>query len=252
MEFLPLAVPAFIAGLLMFLAPCTLPLVPGYLSFISGVPLRDLDRSAVPTGLRLRVFLNGVGFVIGFSAIFILLGVAAGFGGAQLAANRIWLSRIGGIFVILFGLFMLHIVDIPFLQKEVRIQLPRLFKPGNPVNAGVLGATFALGWTPCIGPILGTILLFASTTATAGQGALLLAVFSLGLAVPFLAAAAATGSALHLIARFRGMLVAVNVIGGLFLIALGVLMLFNQSGMLIQYGYKWFDFIGYERLLDYL
>lgn len=264
MDFLPLAIPAFIAGILMFLAPCTLPLVPGYLSFISGVPLKDLDKGTVPSGLRARVLYNGLGFVIGFSLIFIALGLAAGFGGAQLVMYRAVLAQIGGALVILFGLFMLHVIDIPFLQREARLQLPasnasrsdagwpRLFKPGNPLNAGILGATFALGWTPCIGPILGTILLFASTTATAGQGAVLLAIFSLGLAVPFLLVAAATGAAMHLIARFRGTLTVINVIGGIFLITLGVLMLFNESGILIQYGYKWFSFIGYERLLDYL
>lgn len=252
MEFITFAIPAFIAGVLMFLAPCTLPLVPGYLSFISGVPLKELDVTGVPPHLRRRVLVNGFAFTLGFSIIFILLGVAAGFGGAQLLLYRDWLARIGGVFVVLFGLFMLHVINIPLLQRERRLRLPRLFKPGNPLNAGILGGTFALGWSPCIGPVLGTVLLLASTSATAGQGALLLAIFSLGLALPFLAVAAATGAAMHLIARFRGALVAINAVGGAFLIVLGLLMIFNATGLLIEYGYRWFHFIGYERLLDYL
>lgn len=248
-----LIIPAFIAGLLTFLAPCTLPLVPAYLGFISGASaeeLRDLLRAG---RARRRVFLNGLFFVIGWSAVFILLGTLVGYISASLLVPyRLWLGRIGGIFVIIFGLFMLDVLKIPLLARTWQPRVPAIFQRGRPVNSLILGGAFGIGWTPCVGPILGSILLMASTSATALQGALLLAIFSLGLAVPFLAIAAGIGSAGRLIERFSGTLRVISVIGGLFLIGLGILLLTNNMALLISYGYWLFRFIEYERLLDYL
>ena len=247
-----LVIPAFIAGLLTFLAPCTLPLVPAYLGFISGVSLADLKNPAAVGTARRKIFLNGLAFVVGWSAVFILFGTLFGIVGSALVPYRLWLMRIGGAFVILFGLFMLNVLKIPFLVRESRLHAPMLFERGRPVNSLILGSAFGIGWTPCVGPILGTILLLASTTATAGQGAFLLSIFSLGLALPFHAIAAGIGSASRQIERFSPYLNAVSVIGGLFLIGLGILLITGNFSLLISYGYRWLRFIEYERLLDYL
>lgn len=249
---LSLAIPAFIAGVLTFLAPCTLPLVPGYLGFISGASLEDLKDPEKAKGARWKIFLNGVFFVVGFSLVFIVLGTLAGFAGRALVPYRIWLTRIGGIFVILFGLLMLNVLKLPFFQSGRQFRVFSVFKRGNPSNSLILGSAFGFGWTPCVGPILGSILLLASTSATALQGAIMLSIFSLGLAVPFLLIAIGIGSASRRIEKFSKYLNVVSIIGGVFLILLGILLLTNNIGLLISYGFRIFQFIEYERLLDYL
>ncbi|MBI3421180.1 MAG: sulfite exporter TauE/SafE family protein [Candidatus Sungbacteria bacterium] len=251
MEF-SLIVPAFIAGILTFLAPCTLPLVPGYLGFISGVSSQALQDPLKSKSARRKIFLNGLLFVIGFSFIFILLGSLFGLGGSALAQYRIWLSRIGGIFVILFGLFMIGVLRLPFLNVEKNIAKIKALRPGNPASSLIFGATFAFGWTPCVGPILGSILALAAASATVGQGAFLLSVFSLGLAMPFLIIAAGIDSASNYISKFSKYLNIISIIGGLFLVFLGILLLTNKLGVWIAYFYQRFYFINYERLLDYL
>ncbi len=247
-----LIVPAFVAGVLTFLAPCTLPLVPGYLGFISGVSLEDLKDSEKSKKARWKIFLNGFFFILGFSAVFVSLGTLAGFAGAALVPYRLWLGRIGGVFVILFGLFMLNVLKIPYLSRDIQFRAPPIFQRGRPLNSLILGSAFALGWTPCVGPILGSILLLASTSATALQGAFMLTVFSTGLAVPFLVIVLAVGSAGRLITKLAPILNAVSVIGGVFLIFLGMLLLTDNMTLLISYGYRLFRFIEYDRLLDYL
>jgi len=247
-----LVIPAFIAGVLTFLAPCTLPLVPGYLGFISGVSLDDLKNTKKTRAARRKILLNGFLFVAGFSAVFITLGTLAGFAGASLAPYRLWLGRIGGLFVITFGLFMLGTLRIPLLSRDFRLPAPAFFAPGKSINSLVLGSAFAFGWTPCVGPILGSILLLASTSNTAPAGGFLLTVFSAGLAIPFLVIALGIGSAVKFIARITPLLHAVSIIGGLFLIGLGILLVTDNMGLLISYGYRLFRFIEYGRLLDYL
>lgn len=250
---LSLITPSFIAGLLTFLAPCTLPLIPGYLGFISGISLEDLKDPAKSGTARRKIFLNGLFFILGFSAVFIIMGTLVGFVGASyLVPYRLWLSRIGGIFVIIFGLFMLNVVKLPFLQREFKIKTPAIFGRGRAVNSFILGSAFAFGWTPCVGPILGSILLIASTSATALQGAIFLSVFSMGLALPFLVIAATIGSASRYIHSISRWLNVISVIGGLFLIFLGILLLTGNIGLLISYGYRLFQFINYEGLLNYL
>lgn len=247
-----LIISSFIAGLLTFLAPCTLPLVPGYLGFISGTSLEDLKDPGKSKRARWKIFLNGVFFMVGFSAVFILLGTLAGFVGQALVPYRLWLARIGGIFVIIFGLFMLNVLKIPFLMSEKQLKAPGFFERGKSLNSFILGSAFAFGWTPCVGPILGSILLLASTTATALQGALMLSVFSLGLAIPFLLIALGIGHASQYLNKISQYLNAVSIIGGVFLIFLGVLLLTNNMVLLISWGYQLFRFINYDRLLDYL
>lgn len=244
-----LVLPAFVAGVLTFLAPCTLPLVPGYLGFISGTSA----TGAQTPGFHRKVFLNGVFYVVGFSLVFILLGSLFGLGGAALIQYRVWLSRIGGLFVIFFGLYLLNVIRLPVLTGLMsEHRLHPILKPGNAASSLIFGAAFAFGWTPCIGPILGSILILASSTATVGQGAFLLTVFSLGLAVPFLIVAAAVGPATQAIRRFGRVLRASSIVGGLLLILLGVLLLTNNFGVWISWFYQVFDFINYDRLLDFL
>ncbi|MBI2476024.1 MAG: sulfite exporter TauE/SafE family protein [Candidatus Taylorbacteria bacterium] len=251
MEF-SLIIPAFIAGILTFLAPCTLPLVPGYLGFISGVSANDLQDQTKAKIARRKIFLNGLLFVVGFSFIFILLGSLFGLGGSALTQYRIWFSRIGGIFVILFGLFMIGVLRLPFLNVEKNIGRIKALKPGNPASSLIFGATFAFGWTPCVGPILGSILTLAAASATVGQGAFLLSVFSLGLAVPFLIIAAGIGSASNYISRLSKYLNAISVIGGVFLVFLGILLLTGNLAVWVAYFYRTFNFINYDSLLNYL
>ncbi len=251
MEF-SLIIPAFIAGVLTFLAPCTLPLVPGYLGFISGVSLSDLQDSHTSGSLRRKIFFNGVLYVIGFSSVFVILGGLFGIGGAALLKYRFLISRVGGIFVILFGLFMMGVVKLPFLNVEKRAGSIRALKPGNPGSSLLFGATFAFGWTPCVGPILGSVLALAASSATIGQGALLLAVFSLGLAVPFLIIAASIGSASTYLVKFSAYLNMISVIGGALLVFLGILLLTNNLGVWTSSFYRVFSFLNYDRLLDYL
>lgn len=247
-----LIIPAFIAGILTFLAPCTLPLVPGYLGFISGVSASDLQDPSKAKIARRKIFLNGVLYVIGFSLVFIILGSLFGLGGATLVKYRIWLSRIGGIFVIFFGLFMMGILKLPFLNVEKHVGSVKALKPGNPISSLIFGATFAFGWTPCVGPILGSILTLAASLATIGQGAFLLAIFSLGLAVPFLIIAASISSASVYLAKVSKYLNAISFVGGIFLVFLGALLLTNSLASWISYFYQLFNFINYEGLLDYL
>lgn len=249
---LNLIIPAFIAGLLTFLAPCTLPLVPGYLAFISGAS-QDVFRD--PAKLKLvrgKIFLNGLFYVIGFSVVFILIGSLFGLGGAALIKYRVWLSRIGGLFVIFFGFFTLGAIKLPVLSAERQLPIGKVLRPGNPWSSFIFGATFAFGWTPCVGPVLGSVLLLASTSATLGQGALLLAVFSAGLAVPFLVIALGIGRAATYLRGLEPYLKAVSVIGGIMLVVMGILLVFNMFGFWIGYVYRVFEFIDYQRILNYL
>lgn len=247
-----LIIPAFIAGIFTFLAPCTFPLVPAYLAFISGILVQDLQDPLKSRYARIKIFLNGFFFILGFSAIFIILGTAAGLFGQILFQYRVWISRIGGIFVIFFGFFMLNVIKIPFLSQEIRLKTPDLFQQGNPINSFILGATFGLGWTPCLGPILGSILTLAASYATVWQGAFLLSIFSLGLAIPFLVIAAGISSASLYIKRLDKYLNAISVLGGVLLILLGILILTDRLDIWTVYFYHFFKFINYDRLLDYL
>lgn len=230
----------------MFLAPCTLPIVPGYLAFIAGVPAGQAGSS------RHRIFINALAFVIGFSVVFIILGSFAAAIGALLGPWRSVIARGAGLVIILFGLTMLGVFNIPLLSGERRMRLPKWLSLGHPHSSFLIGALFALGWSPCIGPILGTILFLASASATALKGAMLLAVFSLGLAIPFLLCAWAITRAEGLVQRAGAVTRTLSVIGGIILIVLGALMLTNTMGMLVTWGFGIFDGAGYGSLLKYL
>lgn len=247
-----LIIAAFIAGLFIFLAPCTLPLVPAYLGFISGLSLPELKNKDQVHKLRSKFFINGLFFVFGFTLIFVSLGSLASWLGQSLVSYKLWLSRLGGLIIIFFGLFELGLIKINFLYQEKRIKKPTWLLAGHSFSSFLVGAIFALGWTPCIGPVLGSILLLAANSQTAGQGALLLLVFSLGLALPFLLTALLLGSILKHLRQIHKYLKIISFIGGLFLIFLGLLLLTNRFSWLVYMGFKIFSFIKYEGLINYL
>lgn len=177
---------AFAAGMLGFLSPCIVPLIPGYLSFVSGVSLGEMDLSSRRRHLT-QVLAATTLFVLGFSAVFTALGASASLLGGFILENRVWLGRVGGTIVILLGLSVLGVVKVPGFYRERRITMTR--RPGGMLGAVPVGMAFALAWTPCVGPVLAAILTLAATVQGAGGGALLLFAYSLGLGVPFLIAA---------------------------------------------------------------
>jgi len=233
-----LAIPAFIAGILMFFAPCTLPLVPGYLGFVGGVSRRRLVR-------------NAIFFILGFTAIFILFGSVFAAVGINLARWRPIIVRAGGAIIFLFGLMMTGILKSPVFQMSWGLKLPKGIGPGRPLSSLVFGAVFGLGWTPCIGPVLGTILLLASGSDTVTAGAILLLIFSLGLAVPFLVTALGVKSLLVKGKKYQQLFRGVEIAGGIILMVIGGLLVANRFGLLVSTGFRLLGFINYDRLLKY-
>jgi cytochrome c-type biogenesis protein len=213
---------AFAGGLLSFLSPCVLPLVPSYLGFVTGMTLPELQTG---NGRR-QALAHALLFVLGFSLVFVVLGLTATALGRVLNVYQAWLERIGGALVVLFGLWCVGAVRLDFLQREQRVHLET--KPVGYLGSALVGMAFGAGWTPCIGPILGGILGLAASEQDLARGALLLGVYSLGLAVPFLVAALAVERFLEWFTRFRRHLGAVRAASGVLLIAVGLLMLSGQ------------------------
>ncbi|HET8834661.1 MAG TPA: cytochrome c biogenesis protein CcdA [Gemmatimonadales bacterium] len=207
---------AFAAGLLSFLSPCVLPLVPSYIGFLTGMSLPEM------AGRRRVALLHALLFVLGFSLVFMVLGASATALGRALNYYQHWLQRIGGVLIILFGLVCLGVIRAPFLTQEHRLQMEQ--KPVGLLGSALVGMAFGAGWTPCIGPVLGAILGLAATTQDLSRGLLLLAVYSAGLAVPFLLAAAALDAFLDWFQRFRRYLPWVMRASGALLIFVGILM----------------------------
>src|SRR5713226_391719 len=183
---------ALVAGLLSCVSPCTLPLVPAYLSYISGVSA-DRLQTELPGAVRRQVLLNAVAFVLGLSIVFTLLGASASALGHFLQVSQEWLARIGGVLIVIFGLQMLGILKIGLLAREARLDFTRRRAQGY-AGSVIMGAAFGVGWTPCVGPFLGAVLTMAAQTQSLGAGTLLLFVFALGMGVPFIAAGLAIGS----------------------------------------------------------
>jgi cytochrome c-type biogenesis protein len=223
---------AFVAGVVSFLSPCVLPLVPGYISMLSGASIEELKAGA-DAALVARVFRNSIAFVLGFSVVFIALGASATTVGRFLVVQRTVFNLVAGIIVIIFGLHLTGLVKIPFLYREARM------KAGGSrhglVGAFVLGFAFAFGWTPCVGPILAGILALAVTRETVFQGMFLLAIYSAGLAIPFVLTGLGLSQFLRLYGGFRKHLQVVEVLSGVLLLAIGVLMAFSKLGMLSGY-----------------
>ena len=218
------------AGLLSFLSPCVLPLVPGFIGYLSGTSVRADDN--VPWS---RTFLHALSFVVGFSAVFIALGASAGSLGALLYDYLPWIQRIGGALVIVLGLHTMGLLKIPFLFQERRVHFAARPKWGH-FSSFLLGVFFSAGWTPCVGPILASILLLASQEQTVARGAFLLAAYSLGLGLPFLAVGAALGPLSSWLRRLNQHMNVVSIISGLFLIAMGLLLVTDQLRLLAALG----------------
>ncbi|MGD0855013.1 MAG: cytochrome c biogenesis protein CcdA [Dehalococcoidia bacterium] len=214
---------AFLAGLLSFVSPCVLPLVPAYLANLAGT-------SAIDTGGERKIwptFLHSVAFVLGFSILFILMGASAGLIGSVITQYAEPLRIISGIVIIIFGIFLIAAYKVPWLNYEKRMHVQGARNPGY-IRSLLIGAAFAIGWTPCIGPILGSILFIASYTQETVKGAMLLAVYSLGMGIPFLLIGIAWS---YIVPFWRGLtrhLALISIISGILLIIVGILMLTGQ------------------------
>lgn len=225
---------ALVAGVLSFSSPCILPLVPTYLSYLAGSAVGQVgeDRAA-----RIRVFFHALAFVLGFSLVFVALGASAGWMGSVLHSHRLLLRQVGGVVLVLLGLHVAGVFRIEALYRQWQPDVPRNLSRGYLASV-VVGMVFAIGWTPCVGPILGGILLLAGTSETIWQGASLLGAYSIGMGVPFLLAGLLAGSLLRLLKSLNRYLRSIEVISGVMLVALGVLIFTGElerlSGMLLS------------------
>src|SRR5262245_47133116 len=228
---------AFFAGLVSFLSPCVLPLVPGYISIISGSSLDQLKANEKDTSLFRTVLLNSIMFIVGFSVTFILLGATATWVGQLLLSRMRLLGQLAGLILIVFGIHLTGIFKINFLYRDKRFH--NVQKPRGLIGALVIGLAFAFGWTPCIGPILAGILAIASTKETVLEGMFLLAIYSAGLGIPFLLTSVALNKFLSFYSRFKKHFHAVEVVSGALVIAVGLLILTGSLARLAT----WFSFL---------
>jgi len=237
---------AFIAGLLSFISPCVLPLIPGYVSFVSGVTIDEMTGTAPvgggaaaavavasPAVSRRRVLLTAVAFVLGFSFVFISLGATATAVGQFLFERLSILGKIAGVLIVIFGLHTMGLLRIGWLYSERRVQVDR--KPTGLIGAFFVGISFAFGWTPCIGPILSGILAVAATQETVGQGVQLLAIYSAGLGVPFLLTALAMNHFFAAFARIRRHYRTIEIVSGAMLVVIGILIFTDRFTIIARW-----------------
>ncbi len=220
---------AFTAGIFSFLSPCVLPLVPSYLTFVTGMSLEDLQEGVD----RRTTFTHSLLFVVGFSSIFILLGASASFLGQFFRAYEVWITRVGGVIIVLLGMHLAGVFRMTPLLRERRLHLND--KPAGYLGTLGVGVAFGAGWTPCIGPALGAILTYGMAQDTMGAGVGLLTVYSLGLAIPFLLASIALDWFLQTFQKFRAWIPVVEKASGVLLILLGILLLTGQFTLLASW-----------------
>lgn len=232
---------AFTAGVLSFVSPCVLPLIPSYLTYITGLSFKQLDDAHPTAKVRMTVLLHSICFIIGFSVIFVLLGAIAGVAShnfqTHLREGLEWVEKIGGLLIFLFGVHMTGLFHFGVLLGEKRVQLHR--KPGGYFGTFVVGVAFAAGWTPCIGPILASILMIAATSGQIGEGIGLLSIYSLGLGVPFLLSGLLFHQFLVAFNRFRKYIRLVEIGTGVMLMAVGIMLMFNLMGRITMYLYQY-------------
>jgi cytochrome c-type biogenesis protein len=226
-------VAAFAAGFLSFVSPCVLPLIPGYISFVSGVSLEEMRGESAARASRSHVFVTSLAFVLGFSIVFVALGASATAIGKFLLAQLPLLSKIAGAVLIVFGLHTMGVLRLAFLDTEKRLQAQR--KPAGPLGALLVGLAFAFGWTPCIGPILGAILAVAASKNSISEGVTLLGVYSLGLGIPFLLTSLAINQFFSATKRIRKHYHAIEVTSGVLLVAIGLLIFTGQLTIITRY-----------------
>ncbi len=227
---------AFMAGIFSFISPCVLPLIPSYLTYITGISFDELvdNRSR---SVRRRTLFHSLFFILGFTLVFVALGASATYVGAFFQENQVLIRRVGGVIVILLGIHITGVIKLKLLEREKRFEFND--KPIGYLGSVLVGIAFAAGWTPCIGPILASILLYASTSDNVGSGIILLVAYSLGLGVPFLVSALAFNSFLTYFSKFSRYLRIVSIISGIFLIIIGFLLVFDYLSVLSQYLNMW-------------
>ena len=232
----------FVAGLISFASPCVLPLVPPYLCFLAGMSLDQLtDENRKATSSR-QVIISSIFFVLGFASVFVALGASATLVGDFVTSHLTWLGYVAGVIIILMGLHFLGILRIPLLYREARHHVRQ--KPAGFLGAYIVGLAFAFGWTPCVGPVLATILFVAGSEETAFQGASLLFVYAMGIGIPFILAALFAGPFMSLLARFRQHLGRVEKIMGALLVITGILFLTGGMPYLSYLMLEWFPQLG--------
>jgi cytochrome c-type biogenesis protein len=230
---------AFLAGLASFLSPCVFSLVPAYVGYLGG---RAAGASGSEASNRWLTFSHGLAFVLGFSFVFVTLGVAASFAGGLLYDLRYWLTKIGGLVVIIFGLHMIGIIQIPFLNYDTRVQQAPNPKLGY-FSSALMGVFFSAGWSPCVGPVLGAILTLALNGGSISQGATLLSFYSAGLAIPFLIAALGIGWVTTTLKKYKNVMHYVEIGMGIILVIIGVALLTGYFALIAQQGqFFWVDF----------
>ena len=226
---------AFVAGLLSFLSPCVLPLIPSYITYITGLSFADLNAEPPSHKVRQQTIIHSLLFIAGFTCVFVLLGASATFLGDFLHEHKTAIRRIGGILIVVFGIHVSGLFDIGMLLGEKKLTLHR--KPAGYMGSFVVGIVFAAGWTPCIGPILATILAVA---ATEGRGVWLLLTYSMGLAIPFFLAALALHQFLVFFKRFKKHIRLFEIITGVFMVIIGILIFTNSLVLISRYTSAWF------------
>jgi cytochrome c-type biogenesis protein len=233
---------AFGAGLLSFISPCVLPLVPSYVSYITGLSLDELSNVKERRRFRETIVVNSLLFIAGFSCVFIAFGASASLIGQFLIAYQEHLRKIGGVLIVIFGLYLLGVLNLSFLTAEKRFHFSN--RPAGYLGSFLIGVAFAAGWTPCVGPVLGTILLYASTTDALTDGVALLASYSLGLGLPLFATALGVDRFLSYFKQVRGYLWGVSAVSGVFLVVVGVMIYANSLTMITsfleRYGIGWY------------
>ena len=230
---------AFSAGIFSFLSPCVLPIIPSYLSFISGVSLEEMRAAQASSQLRWRVILNSLAFIAGFSLVFISLGISASFLGSLFLGYRNFIRILGGILIILVGVYLTGLFKIPLLERYLQFQLNHLKdKPAGYLGSVLIGITFAVAWTPCVGPILGAILTLAGTSAEIEKGVFLLTAYAAGLAFPFLLSAVALNSFFQFFTGFRRYIHAVHMGAGILLVIVGILLITDYMTLLNTYAIR--------------
>jgi len=233
---------AFSAGLLSFVSPCVLPLVPSYISYITGLSIEQLTDANARSQFKKAIVLNALLFIAGFSVVFIAFGASASFIGQILITYQDHIRRVGGVLIVVFGLYLLGILNINVLQMEHRFQFRN--RPVGYLGSFLIGIAFAAGWTPCVGPVLGTILLYASTTDSLLNGVLLLTSYSAGLGLPLFLTALGVDRFLAYFKQARTYLWGVSTVSGVLLVIVGVMIYANSLTMITsfleRYGIGWY------------
>jgi len=224
---------AFAAGVFSFLSPCVLPLIPSYLSFVSGVSVEEMRGAQAAARVRTRVVLNSAAFILGFSLVFVSLGASASLLGGLFLGYRNFIRLMGGAFVVLVGLYLVGLFKIAALERYLQFNLKD--KPAGYLGSVLVGITFAVAWTPCVGPVLGAVLALAGASGEVGRGIFLLSSYAAGLALPFFLSALAVNSFFQFSQRFRRYIHAVHVMGGVLLIIVGVLLITDYMTFLNAY-----------------